>query len=283
MTDPNEPSPDHQNPAPVFGAAAPEYARYRPGIPAEAVRLLAQTLAGVAEPVLLDLGTGTGQVPLALLEVQHLAQVDLVDSSRAQLSQALEELLPRLGAAHMSQFVGRAEDFRPLSPDYQPHLITCCRSFHWMNRPAVLAMGDRYAAPGAVFAVMGDGSLWTHDAEWTRAVRELIQRYLGDERRAGAGAAYAEPGRSYVQELADSAWSEVTEHRFPVTRSWTPRTVLGYLRTTSFAGAELFGPRHAEFEKEAHALLHEHAAGGEELTEETVFTVLLARRPGDTR
>jgi hypothetical protein len=151
-----------------------------------------------------------------------------------------------------------------------------------MSGPDVLAMAHRIAAPQATLAIMGDGSLWTYEADWTRALRDLIQHYLGPRRRAGVFGDYPEPVRPFQEDLADSAWRDVTEHRFPLTRSWTPEGVLGYLRTTSFAGAELFGERHAAFEDEARALLNELAAGGA-LLEEAVFTVLLARRPGDAR
>ncbi|WP_329298177.1 hypothetical protein OG410_06105 [Streptomyces sp. NBC_00659] len=75
------------------------------------------------------------------------------------------------------------------------------------------------------------------------------------------------------------AWSDVTEYRVPSTRSRTSEVVLGCLRSVSVAGADLFGARHAAFEDEARALPDELAAGGS-LVEETVFTVLLARRPG---
>ncbi|WP_326681637.1 hypothetical protein [Streptomyces sp. NBC_01237] len=71
-----------------------------------------------------------------------------------------------------------------------------------MNGEAVLEMADRVATPGAAVAIMGDGSLWTHNADWTRALRELIQLHLGAERRAGARRSNAEPRRSYEEDLA---------------------------------------------------------------------------------
>lgn len=87
----------------LFGTTAAEYARYRPGVPAAAVRLLAATLHGVPAPVLLDLGTGTAQVPCALLSVvPRLAHVDLVDVNQGMLAQAMEELKAVLGACTVS-------------------------------------------------------------------------------------------------------------------------------------------------------------------------------------
>lgn len=107
-------------------------------------------------------------------------------------------------------------------------------------------------------------------------VRDLPDPTLLD---LGALGDCPEPGRPFREDLADSAWSDVTEHRVPSTRSWTPEVVLGCPRSTSFAGAGLFGAWHAAFEDEARALLDELAAGGS-LVEEAVFTVLPARRPG---
>ncbi|MFE5592923.1 hypothetical protein [Streptomyces sp. NPDC056549] len=130
---------------------------------------------------------------------------------------------------------------------------------------------------------MGDGSLWNHQATWTVALRKLIQSYLGTERRAGTTGAYRDPDRRYENDLAESSFSEVEEHHFPVRRMWTPENVVGYLRSTSFARCELFGDRHARFEVEARALLERHAAKEGGLVENAVFDVLLARRPGGVR
>ncbi|WP_328664937.1 IS3 family transposase [Streptomyces sp. NBC_00328] len=79
MTRPTPAAPASGSDDALFGTEAADYARYRPGLPDAAVRLLAATQHGVPGPVLLDLGTGTGQVPRALLPVLHrLVHIDLV-------------------------------------------------------------------------------------------------------------------------------------------------------------------------------------------------------------
>ncbi|MFJ3877154.1 class I SAM-dependent methyltransferase [Streptomyces sp. NPDC090077] len=280
MTRPDQPASGTVSDDALFGPEAADYARYRPGLPDAAAHLLAATQHDVPAPVLLDLGTGTGQVPRALLPaLPGLVHIDLVDLNGAMLEAARAALEPVRGACTVDVFTGAAHTFAPAAPGRAPTLITCCRSFHWMARPEVLSTADRVAAPRAVVAIMGDGSLWTHEADWTAALRELIQSYLGEDRRAGTGGTYAGPGRSYEDDLADSAFSEVTEHRFPLSRAWAPEDVLGYLRTTSFARPALFAGHHHDFEAAALRLLQEHA-GGDVLEEDAVFTVLLARRPG---
>ncbi|MEU2251376.1 class I SAM-dependent methyltransferase [Streptomyces sp. NPDC019224] len=267
----------------LFDATADDYSRHRPGLPDEVVHLLAGPLRGIHRLALLDLGTGTGQVPAALLPVlPQLARLDLVDADRDMLHQADLTLRPLLAGRAAAFHPVRAEEFTPPQERYRADLVTCARAFHWMDRPAVLAMVDRVTAPGATLAIMGDGSLWTHPAPWTVALRQLIQSSLGSERRAGTTGVYAEPGRRYEGDLAESAFSDVEEHHVPLRRVWTPETVVGYLRSTSFARPGLFGDRHPRFETEVRALL-EHAAPESGLVEDGVFDVLLARRPGGAR
>ncbi|MFF4583367.1 class I SAM-dependent methyltransferase [Streptomyces sp. NPDC001373] len=266
----------------LFDTLDYHYARYRPRLPDKVVQLLVQELVGVNAPTLLDLGAGTGQVALSMLPaLPPTAHLNLVDQNQGMLRAALDELQPHLGGRTATVHVIPAEEFAPAQPAYQADLITCCRAFHWMDRPAVLAMAGRVAAPQAAVAVMGDGSLWTHPAEWTAALTGLIQSHLGEDRRAGTTGAYREPGRRYEDDLAESAFSDITEHRIPFTRAWTPPGVLGYLRSTSFARPDLFAD-HSGFEEQAAALLAQHVQDGV-LHEDGVFTVLLARRPGASR
>ncbi|MCZ1012195.1 class I SAM-dependent methyltransferase [Streptomyces lydicus] len=173
MIRPDQPASAAASDDALFGAEAADYARYRSGLPDAAVRLLAATQHDVPAPILLDLGTGTGQVPRVLLPVLDcLVHIDLVDVNESMLEAARAALEP-----------------------------------------------------------------------------------------------------------ADSAFSDVAKHAFPVSRTWRPEDVLGYLRTTSFARPALFAGHHGEFEDAALRQLQDHARGGA-LKEDAVFTVLLARRPG---
>jgi trans-aconitate methyltransferase len=258
-----------------FADTAPYYAAYRPGIPAAAVRLLSQTVAGKQHPVLLDLGSGTGQVPAALHDA--FAEIDVVERDPGMLAEA-DKALAGLSDMTIRLHNKPAEQFVPPHADWAADMVTVCRAFHWMDQPAVLSLLDGCTAKDAAVVVMGDGSLWTARSTWTDALRSLIQEYTGSERRAGKGKTYAAHDRPYREILAESPFPDVEERTIPVERPWTPQTVIGYLYSTSFASRPLFGDRLEEFEERALALLTEHNYRGG-LNELARFDVLIARRP----
>ncbi|MFF0110462.1 class I SAM-dependent methyltransferase [Streptomyces hirsutus] len=172
MTCPDDPFPglpSHEEA--LSAAAAAEYDRYRPDLPAKAAELLADTIRGLPDPTLLDLGTGTGQVPRALLTaLPHLAYIEAVDWSRSMLNQARAALKPVLGDYTLNLAQTSADVYAPLAPlpgedKWTPDLVTCCRAYHWMSGMDVLVMAHRVAAPQATPAIMGNGSLWTHEAD----------------------------------------------------------------------------------------------------------------------
>lgn len=155
MTHPDQPSSAAVSDDALFGPEAADYARYRPGRPDAAVHLLAATQHGVRAPRPPGPGTGTGQVPRALLSTLHrLVHIDLVDVNDSMLEAARAGLEPVRGACTVDFFTGAADTFVPATSARAPTLNTCCRSFHWMSRPEVLSMAD-----------------------WTAALRKLIQSY----------------------------------------------------------------------------------------------------------
>ncbi|MGW5688894.1 class I SAM-dependent methyltransferase [Nonomuraea sp. NPDC003754] len=258
----------------TFAGTARYYRLYRPGIPVEAVQLLTAEADRVAPARrLLDLGTGTGQVPAALH--QAFTEIDAVEPDDAMIAQADAALRPQFPEVRLHHQA--AEDFAPPYPGWRADLVTICRAFHWMDQPVLLKKLGGYVADTGVVAVMGDGSLWTARSPWTDALRELIQRFLGEQRRAG-DQTYAHHDRPYAEVLAESAFSHVREHRIPLTRVWTPEQVIGYLYSTSFAARTLFGDRIEEFEDAATTLLQQFAHDGP-LLEDAEFQVVLARRP----
>ncbi|MEK8146353.1 class I SAM-dependent methyltransferase [Streptomyces sp. M10(2022)] len=203
-----------------------------------------------------------------------MTEIDVVEQDAGMLDEANKALAGLSVTVRLHNT--SAEEFTPPT-SYRADLVTVCRAFHWMKQDVVLSRLEGMTAADATVAVMGDGSLWTARTAWTDALRTLIQKYLGEERRAGAGRKYAAHDRPYREILAESPFGRVEEHTLAVEREWTTETVIGYLYSTSFAARPLFGERGEDFERRARALLDEHAAASG-LIEHASFQIVLGRR-----
>lgn len=259
----------------LFTGTADYYHRYRPGIPPEAVRLLDAAAPRHHPRQLLDLGTGTGLVISALID--RFDAVIGVDPDTAMLTTAEQALRPHLPPNTTLDLVrSTAEDYTP-PLGWAADLVTFGRSFHWMSdQPRLLARLDAHVNDAGAIAILGDGSFWSADTAWAQTVRNLIQDFLGTERRAGTGT-YQTDRRPYGDILRDSAFSHVDEHKIAVTRTWTTHEILGYLYSTSFAARPLFTDRVEEFEAALATRLRD-LDPTETFIENAVFTVLLATR-----
>jgi SAM-dependent methyltransferase len=259
-----------------FAGAARFYDRYRPGVPPEVGHILVQAAnRDTSAATLLDVGTGTGQV----IESLHAFFSDIiaVDPDGEMLALAEQKLSGRLARTTTVHFWrARIEEFEPPRA-WRASLVTFCRSFHWIDQPRVLRHLARIVDAGGVIAVLSDRSLWEAGNDWQIATRDLIQSFLGRERRAGEGI-FSVHGRSFEDILEESPFSSVEQHVIPIQRTWTFESILGYLYSTSFAAPSLFGERISQFEAELRELLTD-LSPEDRFHEENEFTVLLARRP----
>lgn len=221
---------------------------------------------------MLDLGTGTGFVVEALK--QDFSEIVGVDADPDMLAAARGDVVP-LPDQDIAWVCARAEEFVP-DPGWQPDLVTMARAFHWFDQKRLLANLDRFVAPQGTLAIMGDQSVWTSSQDWKVAVRRLIQAFLGEPRRAGDGVKHHDE-RPFRDILTESAFADVEERSVPTVRERDIRSVVGYVHSTSFAAARLFGGRLAEFDTAMVKLLGDYASKGV-LRDENEFSILLARR-----
>jgi ubiquinone/menaquinone biosynthesis C-methylase UbiE len=118
------------------------YARFRPGYPPDLIDFLIANCFGPGDRVL-DLGCGTGQLTIPL--TARGIEVVPLDPSTEMLRELNRELA-RMGPTRSVQ--GRAEDLA-LLVEAPFHGAVFGRSFHLMNRNAVLASCDRMLLPQA--------------------------------------------------------------------------------------------------------------------------------------
>ncbi len=114
-----------------------------------AAPLLAE-LAGVGHPLVLDVATGTGRLPVALLQERFRGEIVGLDLSRGMLRQARRKL-----AAYRDQVSLLWDDASRLPfPDCTFDAVTCLESLEFMPRPGeVLSEMVRVLAPGGVLFV----------------------------------------------------------------------------------------------------------------------------------
>jgi trans-aconitate methyltransferase len=255
----------------LFQRTAEFYRQHRSGVPADVAAVLVEGAPQRRPRNLLDIGTGTGFVVEALQA--SFDDVIGIDVDPDLLQVAVSAVQPRRGQ-RLRFLESSAEQFRP--PDWwRPDLVTICRTFHWLDRPAVLARLDQYVASDGVLAIFGDNSIWAANASWKSEIKVVLAEFLGGQRRAGDGT-YRRP-RPYTDDLDASPFSAWTQTTVRVRRERTLDSVIGYLHSTSFAPPRLFGGRVEEFDQALRDRLPAHATSGV-FVDENEFNILLATR-----
>ncbi|MER5348926.1 class I SAM-dependent methyltransferase [Kitasatospora sp. NPDC002551] len=258
----------------LFTGTSSYYRQYRPGIPDEVATVLDQAVAPGKPRRLLDVGTGTGLVAESLLG--WFDDIIAIDNDPDMLAAAQEALRPQLpDGVSLSLIESTAEDFKPPT-GWQADLVTICRAFHWLDQATVLALLDDQVAPGGAVAIFGDNSFWAADSLWKQSVRAVVQSFLGEERRAG-NSTFKHHNRPYSEIMEESPFNRVEEIRVPVHRTWSTKSILGYLYSTSFAAPHLFGDRLDEFEVAVENALAQHSTE-DVFPEDNEFLIRIGRR-----
>jgi SAM-dependent methyltransferase len=126
-----------------FGAAAAEYARFRPDYPRAAVEWALRPVSGGQRVRLLDLGAGTGKLTASLLEFGEVVAVEPDEDMLGELRSRFPEAQARVGAA---------EDI-PL-PDSSVDAVLVGQAWHWFDHDRALPEIARVLRSGGVLAVL---------------------------------------------------------------------------------------------------------------------------------
>lgn len=151
-------------------------------------------------------------------------------------------------------------------------LAIACRAFHWMDQYSLLKKLHDILEIGGGIALIGDGSFWTGDEPWQKKVKEIIQSFLGQERRAGKSS-YSAPEEPYTTTLKNNNYHDVHHKAIPVVREWDIQMIIGYLYSTSFSAKHLFGEQLKKFEETMKEQLLYINGGSEVFIEHTEFAI----------
>ncbi len=226
---------------------------------------LAQKLGLDGSGRLVDAGCGPGI--LALLLADRFDDVVGIDPDAGMLSTA-DRNARNLGITNVRWFEARAEEIGSLNLG-PVRLVTLGQSFHWTKREVVADLVYDILETGGGLALIGNNvkngtppagpglPMVPHDA-----IHALIQRYLGEERRAGGGV-WAQGSREPDDEerheatLARSKFGAAERFNLPGREDLIADIdqVMAYFLSMSFAAPGLFGDRREAFEADLRAEL----------------------------
>ncbi|GAA4544597.1 class I SAM-dependent methyltransferase [Amycolatopsis samaneae] len=164
-----------------FGGEVTEfYHRFRRGYPPAVFGILTEVFGLSAADVVLDLGCGTGQLarPIAA-GVRAVLGMDpepdmLVRARRAALDENIRNVTWLLGGDTDVPALGT------LLGDDRLGVTTIGQALHWMEPAPLFRALRSLSRPGGGVAVVTNGEpLWLQDSPWSRALREVLESWLG--------------------------------------------------------------------------------------------------------
>ncbi|GAA2294942.1 class I SAM-dependent methyltransferase [Nonomuraea roseoviolacea subsp. roseoviolacea] len=271
----------------LFGGAAPYYARHRPGYGEAAIEHLAGAFG--ADSRVLDLGCGPGTIAIPLARrVRAVLAVDPAEEMLAEgrrLAEGVQpvDLAPREPA--VTWLRGDSTTLRALPPfDH----VVMGRSFHWMDRAAVLAELDELLPPGGAVALLGpagqpsepweQGEPWEPDVQPWQPVERRVCAHFGLDIDAAA-LSFRATGESHHAVLAASPFRRLESRTFRRRLIWDVDGLIGLQLSYSYSSPAALGDRlHAFVDALREALLADNPTGRWE--QDLTTEVLIARRTG---
>lgn len=232
----------------LFRSTAWYYARYREGYPAGFFETLKQKFELSQNDRVLDLGCGTGQIAIPISV--YVKEVVAMDPEPEMISEGTEQAGLK-NCRNIRWVLGGSDDLPVLRNTLSTFkLVTIGTAFHWMDRKKTLEdLYDIIVGDGGI-AIVWNTSIWNNPANaWQTITRQVIRKYLGEERRAGSGTFNVTPIR-HEEFVGNSSFKSMEIWKQHWTRDSSLEEVVGNLYSTSMANKNVLGNLGESFERE---------------------------------
>jgi SAM-dependent methyltransferase len=255
---------------PDFGATAHDYARHRVGFPDSMFARLAAFGVGGTGQVVVDLGTGTGN--LARGFARRGCRVIGIDPSERLLDQA--RVLDRAEGITVDHRVGRAEATG--LPVRSADVVTAGQCWHWFDRPRAAAEVARI--------LVADGAVVIAHFDWlplagnvVEATEKLIEHHNAAWKMGGGYGVYA----PWLRDLGEAGFHELESFSYDVPVPYTHEGWRGRIRASAGVGASMAESGVRAFDEELAALLAARFPGEPLVIPHRVFAIV-GRAPTPT-
>jgi SAM-dependent methyltransferase len=192
------------------GEAAAYYHQYRHGYPSAVIDALAGAFKLTGQDVVVDLGCGTGQLTLPMArQVRAAIGMDVEPDMLEHARQAARDTDVR----NVMWLLGADTDIpvlRRLLGDASVGAVTIAQALHWMNHEDLFKAVVPLLRPGGGIAVVTNGTpLWLQETDWSRALRDVLERWLGTTLAYACGTDELSQ-RRYSEDLASAGFDVFT-------------------------------------------------------------------------
>ena len=192
------------------GETAAYYHRYRHGYPSAVIDALADAFKLTGQDVLVDLGCGTGQLTLPM--ARHVRTAIGMDVDPDMLQHA-RQAARDTDVGNVMWLLGADTDIPALHRllgDRSVGAVTIAQALHWMNHQDLFKAVVPLLRPGGGIAVVTNGTpLWLQDNDWSRALRDVLERWLRTTLTCACGTD-EDSQRRYREDLASAGFDVFT-------------------------------------------------------------------------
>lgn len=161
------------------GEVAGFYHKYRHGYPSAVIDAVADAFGLNDQDLVVDLGCGTGQLTLPMAE--RVCAVVGLDPEPDMLLRA-RRAARDLDVLNVSWMIGADTDIPALGSllrDRSVGAVTIGQALHWMEHDILFQAVNPLVRAGGGVAVLTNGTpLWLQETEWSRALRDYLERWL---------------------------------------------------------------------------------------------------------